>query len=123
MSGGGLTGKSAIREAHYVRLKRIREATIGSWDGLTHADIDARWPGLLDGSSPFDWYFRAPNGEGYDEAVNRVAEWLSEVQGIVVAISTWPDRPPDPRDLSWPPPARGPCRCRKTSFGCSQTAG
>jgi broad specificity phosphatase PhoE len=66
---------------------RIREVTIGSWDGLTHTDIDAAWPGLLDGSSPFDWYFRAPNGEGYDEAVSRVAAWLAGVQGIVVAIS------------------------------------
>ena len=66
---------------------RIREVTLGSWDGLVQADIDAGWTGLPAGSNPFDWYFRAPNGEGYDEAVNRVAAWLSEVQGIVVAIS------------------------------------
>ena len=66
---------------------RIREVTLGSWDGLVQADIDAGWTGLPAGSNPFDWYFRAPNGEGYDEAVNRVAAWLAEVQGIVVAIS------------------------------------
>ncbi len=66
---------------------RIREVTIGSWDGLVQTDIDAGWPGMLDGASPFDWHFCAPNGEGYDEAVNRVAAWLSEVQGIVLAIS------------------------------------
>jgi len=66
---------------------RIREVTIGSWDGLVQTDIDAGWPGLLAGASQFEWFFRAPNGEGYDEVVNRVAEWLSEVEGIVVAIS------------------------------------
>ena len=60
---------------------RIREVTIGSWDGLVQTDIDAGWPGLLAGASQFEWFFRAPNGEGYDEVVNRVAEWLSEVEG------------------------------------------
>jgi broad specificity phosphatase PhoE len=42
---------------------RIEEVTTGSWDGLSHMDIDAGWPGLLNGSSAFDWYFRAPDGE------------------------------------------------------------
>ena len=30
-----------------IREHRIREVTIGSWDGLTHEDIDAGWPGML----------------------------------------------------------------------------
>ena len=50
-------------------------------------DIDAGWPGALDGSNSFDWYFRAPNGELYDDARNRVVAWLAEVQGVVVAVS------------------------------------
>lgn len=44
---------------------RLQEVSIGSWDGLTHTDIDAGWPGLLDGATAFDWYFRSPDGEGY----------------------------------------------------------
>lgn len=70
-----------------IREPRIREVTIGSWDGLTHEDIDAGWPGMLHGSDRFNWYFRAPNGEAYDQAVNRVVAWLAEVQGTVVAVS------------------------------------
>lgn len=61
--------------------------SIGSWDGLTRADIDAGWPGLLDGSSRFDWYFRSPDGERYKAATARVRDWLGEVEGTVVAIS------------------------------------
>jgi broad specificity phosphatase PhoE len=73
-----------------VREPRIREVTIGSWDGLTHEDIDADWPGMLHGSDRFNWYFRAPNGEAYDQGVNRVVTWLAEVQGTVVAVSHGP---------------------------------
>jgi broad specificity phosphatase PhoE len=28
---------------------RIQEVSIGSWDGLTHVDRDAGWPGRLNG--------------------------------------------------------------------------
>jgi broad specificity phosphatase PhoE len=67
--------------------RRLAEVSLGSWDGLTHIDIDAQWPGLLDGATPFDWFFRSPDGESYDAAVDRVTRWLDELRGIVVAVS------------------------------------
>jgi len=66
---------------------RLQEVSLGSWDGLTHVDIDAGWPGLLEGSSPFDWFFRSPDGETYDAVVVRVRAWLSQVDGVVIAVS------------------------------------
>lgn len=66
---------------------RLAEVSLGSWDGLTHFDIDAQWPGLLDGSTPFDWFFRAPDGESYDAAFQRAESWLRERQGVTVAVS------------------------------------
>jgi probable phosphoglycerate mutase len=66
---------------------RLAEVSLGSWDGLTHIDIDARWPGLLDGSTPFDWFFRSPDGESYDAALLRAEYWLREQQGVTVAVS------------------------------------
>ena len=60
---------------------------MGSWDGLTHIDIDAQWPGLLDGSTPFDWFFRSPDGETYDSAFRRAECRLEERQGVTVAVS------------------------------------
>lgn len=66
---------------------RLAEVSLGSWDGLTHIDIDAQWPGLLDGSTPFDWFFRSPDGESYDAAFLRAESWLRERQGATVAVS------------------------------------
>lgn len=67
--------------------ERLQEVSIGVWDGLTHIDIDAGWPGLLDGTSPFDWFFRSPDGETYAAATERVRDWLASVEGTVIAVS------------------------------------
>ena len=67
--------------------ERLAEVSIGSWDGLTHVDIDACWPGLLDGATSFDWYFRSPNGENYADAAARARDWLDDLTGKVVAIT------------------------------------
>lgn len=66
---------------------RLAEVSLGSWDGLTLVDIDHKWPGVLDGSSPFDWFFRSPDGESYDAARERAMAWLDDPAGVVVAVS------------------------------------
>lgn len=66
---------------------RIAEVSVGSWDGLTHTDIDAQWPGRLDETTPFDWFFRSPDGESHDAAMSRVTQWLDSLQGVVLAVS------------------------------------
>jgi broad specificity phosphatase PhoE len=66
---------------------QIAEVSLGSWDGLTHTDIDAQWPGRLDGTTPFDWFFRSPDGESYGAAMARVTQWLDSLQGVVLAVS------------------------------------
>lgn len=83
---------AAIIRAHgtyasSITEPRIQEVTIGTWDGLTHDDIEAGWPGLLDGATAFDWYFRAPDGETYEAAVMRVRSWLDAASGSIVAVS------------------------------------
>jgi broad specificity phosphatase PhoE len=66
---------------------RIQEVSIGSWDGLTHTDIDAGWPGRLNGCNPYEWFFRAPDGESYEEAFARVCSWLRELKNVTIAVS------------------------------------
>jgi probable phosphoglycerate mutase len=66
---------------------RLQEVSLGSWDGLIDADIDAGWPGMLDGASPHDWFFRAPDGESYEATMDRVSAWLRGLNGTVVAVS------------------------------------
>ncbi|OGS52306.1 MAG: phosphoglycerate mutase, partial [Erythrobacter sp. RIFCSPHIGHO2_12_FULL_63_10] len=66
---------------------RLAEVSMGSWDGFTRFEIDMEWPGMLDGSSAFDWYFRSPDGASYAAALQRVRDWLVEVESEVIAVS------------------------------------
>jgi len=58
--------------------KRLREISIGSWDGLDRDEIEARSPGIFDGDGRYEWYFQTPDGETYDEFAGRVAAWLAD---------------------------------------------
>jgi broad specificity phosphatase PhoE len=55
---------------------RLRELSLGSWDGLTYREIAARLPGVFDGDGRHEWYFRAPCGEPYETLSARLDEWL-----------------------------------------------
>jgi broad specificity phosphatase PhoE len=66
---------------------RLAEVSLGCWDGLTDVDIDAGWPGLRDGATRYDWYFRSPDGESHAAAAARARDWLDGLQGTVVAVT------------------------------------
>ena len=78
---------AAVPDASVILEPRLREVSIGSWDGLTDFDIDALYPGARDGATRFDWYFRSPNGETYEHAASRARDWLDGVEGAIVAVS------------------------------------
>jgi broad specificity phosphatase PhoE len=60
-----------------VQDARLQEVTVGAWDGLNMIEIHAEWPNALDGASPFDWYFRSPDGESYEAASARLSHGLA----------------------------------------------
>ena len=62
----------------FARDPRLAEIGMGQWDGLTIEDIDIVSPGVLAGSTRYDFFFRAPDGERYDPFAARLGEWLSE---------------------------------------------
>jgi len=66
---------------------RLQEVSTGAWDGLMQEEIEAGWPGALDGTDHYDWYFRSPDGETFEAAFQRVREWVDELKGPVVAVS------------------------------------
>lgn len=69
---------------------RLREVSLGSWDGLTAVDVEHLYPGACDGTTSFDWYFRAPDGESANEVEERLTSWLAELasfKGCHVVIS------------------------------------
>jgi probable phosphoglycerate mutase len=57
--------------------ERLKEISIGAWDGLHRNEIAALSPGIFD-SDYFEWYFRTPDGETYDGFAGRVGAWLAE---------------------------------------------
>ena len=58
--------------------ERLREHSLGTWDGLTYREVEARCPGIFDGDGRHEWYFRAPAGESYAALAARVGGWLAE---------------------------------------------
>ncbi|HKN02087.1 MAG TPA: histidine phosphatase family protein [Candidatus Binataceae bacterium] len=57
---------------------RLAEINLGSWAGCTRDEVKARWPGALDDTGRYDWYFRSPDGESLDDVTTRVRQWLSD---------------------------------------------
>ncbi|MDW6020418.1 histidine phosphatase family protein [Mesorhizobium sp. BAC0120] len=66
---------------------RLMEVTLGSWDGMTHFEIDMEYPGALQGADGFDWYFRSPDGETFDDVCDRAKGWLADISQPTIAIS------------------------------------
>jgi broad specificity phosphatase PhoE len=68
---------------------RLREISVGSWDGLTYSDIARRFPGIFDGDGRHEWYFRSPDGDTYEAFAARVGDWLrvSAALPFVVAVT------------------------------------
>ena len=60
---------------------RLREVSIGSWEGLKYEEIAKLAPGTFDGDGLYAWCFRAPGGETYDGFSARIAGWLREFAG------------------------------------------
>ena len=58
--------------------ERLKEISIGSWDGLGRAEIEKISPGIFAADGRHEWYFRTPDGETYDAFAGRIAAWLAE---------------------------------------------
>jgi len=68
--------------------ERLREISIGGWDGLYRDEIEALVPGVFDGDGHHEWYFRTPDGETYGDFAGRIAAWLGTVgDGPVIAVA------------------------------------
>jgi broad specificity phosphatase PhoE len=67
---------------------RLREISLGSWDGLDRAEIAALRPGIFDGDNYHEWYFATPDGESYEVFAGRVAAWLAEAADWPLIVVT-----------------------------------
>jgi probable phosphoglycerate mutase len=66
---------------------RLKEISLGSWDGLHRNEIAALSPGIFD-HDYFEWYFRTPDGETYDGFAARVGGWLADAgDGPLIVVA------------------------------------
>lgn len=77
--------------ARYINVeliieKRLREVSLGSWDGKTKDEISQQFPNVLDNSKPYNWYFFSPDGEKLITAKHRVESWLNEFTNQTVCV-------------------------------------
>ena len=66
--------------ATFTEDARLVEVNMGAWDGLTRPEIEAQFPDRLEGTSGYDFFFRAPGGESYRDLADRLGAWLAEAQ-------------------------------------------
>ena len=63
---------------------RLREISLGSWDGLDRREIRSRMGADFE---EFEWYFHTVDGETYEGFAGRIAGWLAEQpDGPVIVV-------------------------------------
>jgi probable phosphoglycerate mutase len=65
---------------------RLAEVSLGRWEGLTREEIAESASGALAGVPRWEWYFRAPGGESFEEAAARLGAWLGECRQPTIAV-------------------------------------
>jgi len=60
---------------------------LGSWQGLTNAEIDARYPGARLSREKDKWRYVVPGGESYADVHKRVQAWLASRRFAQVTIA------------------------------------
>jgi probable phosphoglycerate mutase len=66
---------------------RLREISLGSWDGLDRDEIAACRPGIFDNYDG-SWYFDTPDGETYGEFASRIGASLAALAGRPAIVVT-----------------------------------
>jgi broad specificity phosphatase PhoE len=65
--------------------ERLREISLGAWDGLGRREIRSRMGARF---VEFEWYFETPHGQSYDEFVAPIAAWLEAIgESPIIAVS------------------------------------
>ena len=66
-----------LAQSAIVPQPLLAELHNGDWQGLTAAEIDARFPGARDARDREKWSYTFPGGESYADAYRRATAWLS----------------------------------------------
>ncbi len=65
---------------------RLKEMAFGEWEGLTPAEIQARYPEAWAAREAERWHYPRPDGESYALLAARVGAFLRDVQGDTIVV-------------------------------------
>lgn len=78
---------AAALEVHVSIEPLLSELNLGSWNGLTRAEIEARWPEALRSTDEHNWFYCSPDGETIGDIRRRAIAWLEAQTEPVIAVS------------------------------------
>ena len=65
----------------------LAEHAFGQWEGLTEAEIEARFPGAQQERHRTHWTYVVPGGESYEQLYRRASEWISAPKRAPITIA------------------------------------
>ena len=66
---------------------RLKEVSVGEFEGLTLLDVEMGWPGITEPVEGISFHYRAPGGERLEGFRARIASWLDELTGPTVVVT------------------------------------
>lgn len=66
---------------------RLKEVSVGKFEGLTLTDLMADWPDIMNAGSPYSWHYRAPGGESFHTFSARISDWLGAQTAPAVVVT------------------------------------
>ncbi len=76
-----------INKHHNLELEiypTINECSWGKWEGLTHAEVNEKYPDEYKSRKEDIWYFHPEKGESYDDLFDRLYPIASEFAAIAI---------------------------------------
>lgn len=70
-----------------VADERLVEVSFGAWEGLTRAEVDARWPENCTVTDPFAWHFTSVEGERFDALCDRAQQFLDSLTRPSIVVT------------------------------------
>lgn len=71
----------------YTTDDRIKEINLGTWDGLTDAEVEARDAQGYAARMNDKWNVRVPGGEDYADVAARLEDWIADLNANTFAVS------------------------------------
>lgn len=68
---------SSIKNIPLIKIAELKEINVGDWCGLTWQEIQAKYPDHL---SQTDFHIPIPNGESFQEVLDRSLNWLKTLK-------------------------------------------